>query len=82
MIDISFEIGGKKVSPNNIQNALESAMVSEITNSIKKSVQGITCPDHGGRPKLKVKGRNLKKLSVEVSGCCDKLTDRVQQKLK
>ena len=82
MIDISVEINGRKVNPRNMKDAMETMIVSGIVDCVKKSVQGISCPKHGEQPKLKVKGRNFDNLSVEVSGCCDALKDKVKKKLQ
>lgn len=82
MIDISFEINGRKVSPRNVGDALESAMLQTIQDSISKAVGSARCPEHGQKPKIKVKGRNLDSLKFEVSGCCDSLIDEVKKKLK
>jgi hypothetical protein len=82
MLDISFEINGKKVSPRNVGNALESALLHSVQESITKSVGSARCPAHGQKPKIKVKGRNLDSLSFEVSGCCDQLIETVRRKLK
>ena len=38
MIQISFEINGKKINPNNIKDALETSILSSVQKSIKKSV--------------------------------------------
>ena len=65
MIDISFELNGRKVSPNSLGNALEAAMLNSIKDSISKSVGNIRCSEHGGRPKIKAKGR---KVSLRNSG--------------
>ena len=53
MIDISFEINGRKVSPRNIGNALEAAVLQSVQESIKKSVGSARCPTHGQAPKIK-----------------------------
>jgi len=82
MIDISFEINGKKVSPRNAGNALESAMLQSVQDSISKAIRSARCPQHGQKPKIKVKGRNLDSLKFEVSGCCDSLIEQVNKKLK
>lgn len=82
MIDVSFEINGKKVSPGNMGNALESTLLQSVQESITKSVGSARCPEHGQRPKIKVKGRNLNSLSFEVSGCCDQLIETVKETLK
>ena len=82
MIEISFEINGRKVSPRNIGNAMESAMLRSIQELITKSVGSARCPEHGQKPKIKVKGPKLDSLSFEVSGCCEQLTETVKKKLK
>ncbi len=38
MIDISFEIGGRKVNPNQIGDALEKAVLQEVADSVKKAL--------------------------------------------
>lgn len=81
MIDISFELNGRKVSPNNLGNALEAAMLNSVKDSISKSVGSIRCSEHGERPKIKAKGRSIDSLSLEVTGCCDSLIDQVKKKL-
>jgi len=80
MIDISFEINGRKVSPRNVRNALESAMLQSIQDSISKAVGSARCSEHGQKPKINVQGRNLDSLKFEVSGCCDNLIDEVKKK--
>lgn len=81
MIEISYEINGKKVNPNNIANALKSAMIQEIGNSIKKSVGSIRCSEHHQAPKVLLKGKSFDNLSIEVSGCCDDLVQRVTDRV-
>lgn len=81
MIEISFEINGKKLNPNNIADALESAMIQEIGNSIKESVGSIRCSEHNQAPKILLKGKSRDNLSIEVSGCCDDLVKRVTDRL-
>jgi len=82
VIDINFEINGRKVSPRNMGNALESALLQSVQESITRSVGSAQCPEHGQRPKIKVKGRNIDSLSFEVAGCCDQLIHSVKKKLK
>ena len=82
MLDISFEINGRKVNPNNMKDALESAILSQVADSVKKSVGNLRCAEHGQSPKIKIKGRNLKKLSFKISGCCDNLIEKVRAKFE
>jgi hypothetical protein len=82
MLDISFEINGRKVSPNNVGNVLERAILQSVSDSIKRNVGSLRCPEHSSAPKIVVKGRDLSNLSFEVSGCCQKLMDSVKARLK
>jgi len=82
VIEISFEINGKKVNPNNIKDALEAAFLNSVQESIRKSVGSVRCQEHGQSPKIKVKGRNLDTLSFEVVGCCEGLIEEAKRKLK
>jgi hypothetical protein len=82
MIDITFEINGRKVNPKNVGDALEAAVISQVADSIKKTVGSSRCNEHGQRPKIKVKGKNLDNLSFEVSGCCEALIGEVSAKFK
>lgn len=81
MIDIHFEIGGRRVDPKNMRDALEAAMLSAVQDGLRKKVGACRCPEHGQYPKLMAKGRSLDKLNFEVSGCCEKVIDEVKRKL-
>lgn len=81
MIDISFEINGRKVNPNNVRDALESAILSSITDSVTKSINSIHCDKHHQKPVILVKGKSLDNLSMEVSGCCDDFISKVENRL-
>jgi len=81
MIDIKFEIGGRKASPNSIGDALEQAFLKEMADGIKKSLSSVRCPEHGRHPKVTVKGGAIDNLSFEVDGCCQSLIDTALKKL-
>ena len=38
MIDVSFEINGRKVNPNQIGNTIEKAVLQQVADSVKKSL--------------------------------------------
>lgn len=82
MIDISYDIGGRKINPNNVKDALESAFFAAVADGIKKKIRSTRCLEHNGSPKIKVKGRSLNDLSMEVSGCCSSLIEKVKKELK
>ena len=59
MLDITFKINGRKVSPDNMGNVLEVAVLKEMQTSIKKAVSSVKCPKHNSTPKIVVKGRTM-----------------------
>jgi hypothetical protein len=81
MIDISFEINGRKVNPNQMPNVLEKAIVQELQDTLKREIGSIRDPKTGQQPRLKVKGNNLNNLSIEVEGTPD-VIEAVNNRLK
>jgi hypothetical protein len=81
LIEISFEINGRKVQPNKIGEELTKAVLSKVAEQVKGKLVSVRCSDHGGSPKIICKGRSIENLSFEVSGCCEKLIDTVKRKL-
>lgn len=73
MVDISFEIGGEFVEPDNMKDVLDITFMKHIRESIEKSLAGIRCPMHDLPPAIIVKGKNLDDLHYEISGCCKEL---------
>lgn len=81
MVEIRFEIGGRRVVPRNMRDALEAAMLSAVQDGLRKKVGSCRCPEHGQAPQLLGKGRSIDKLSFEVTGCCEKVIHEVKKKL-
>jgi (p)ppGpp synthase/HD superfamily hydrolase len=81
MVEVSFEINGKKVRPDQVANELDKAMMNRTAEYVKNKVSSIRCPDHGQQPKIKVKGKNLENLSFEISGCCQTLIEKARKEL-
>ena len=72
----------REVLPNRVGDAVERAALRQVTETIKKALSSMRCPVHGGRPRVKVKGRSLDKLNFEVEGCCQELIDKAVKQLK
>lgn len=81
MFSVSFEVNGRKVSPNNLKNALETAMLQGIQESVRKAVGSLRCREHGQAPRVVFKGRSLDKLDAHIDGCCEQLIEQVRRKL-
>jgi len=82
MFEIKFEINGRRIDPKNISDVLEKATLEVIEKHITKSVGSVRCPEHGSGAKIVAKGRDISNLSFTVAGCCQKLIDEVNKKLK
>ena len=82
MIDISFEINGKKVSPNNIGNAIEAAIYQSIAQHVKDRLESVKCIEHNEHPKVTLKGKDLDHLEASITGCCQPLVDHALDQLK
>ena len=68
MLNVHFEIGGRRVHPNNIADAFERMMYDSVVDMIRSKLQGIRDPDTGEFPVVAVKGRSLSNLSFEITG--------------
>lgn len=82
MIDVTFEIGGRRVSPNRFGDEIEKAILTKAATNVKKALNSVTCPEHGQRPKVTLTGMDINNLSCDVEGCCQKLVDTAMKKLK
>lgn len=81
MLNVSFEINGRKVNPKNLSNVLEAAVLEELAVSIKKSVGAMRCPAHKQVPTVLIQGNSLKDLSIKVSGCCESLVEEARSRI-
>ncbi|MBL0208784.1 MAG: hypothetical protein IPP84_12815 [Propionivibrio sp.] len=81
MMELRFEINGRRVDPRNIGDALTAAVIDVAAKEIKKKVGACRCPEHGKSPTVVGKGRSADKLTFEVEGCCEKLIREVKRRL-
>ena len=82
MVDVSFEIKGEKVEPDNMKDVLDILFLKHIIKKINSSIGSISCNEHGKQASVLVKGKNIDNLDYEVSGCCEDLIKKVKNKIK
>jgi hypothetical protein len=70
-----------EIDTNGLKSAIEKAAIKAASEHVKKAVGTLRCSEHDKSPTVKIKGSSLKKLSFEVSGCCDDLIAKVKKKL-
>jgi len=81
-LDFSYEVNGKKVSPDQFGNELERAVLTEATEMIKTKLESVACKDHQQRPKVKIVSSSSGEINFEIKGCCQQLIDNATAKLK
>lgn len=77
---ISFEVGGRKVNPDNLADALMAAVLQGIEENLRTRIGAIRDPETGEFPVVVVRGRDLENLSVEVEGS-ERLVALVRERL-
>jgi hypothetical protein len=80
MMDIHFEIGGKRVKPSDVGDAIMQAMVETFAAHIRESVGSIRDPETGEFPTIVIRGEDFDNLHVHVEGS-PKLIALVQSRL-
>lgn len=81
MIDISFEINGRKVSSERIASEMEKAMFESIKKDLTEKLRRVRDPISGERPKVTVRGRSIDNLEIEVEGS-EKVIELAAQRLR
>lgn len=82
MLEIKYEVNGKPVSLENLQDALMAAVLVSVKNHVIETIGSATCPEHGGSPNITIVGNSLEDVSFNVSGCCQGLIDEVKRKFE
>src|SRR5579862_5491452 len=50
-----------------------AASIEHFKEQTSHKLRGVVCPDHRQPPRLKFQGGTLQSVSIQLSGCCDKL---------
>lgn len=82
MIDIDFELDGRKVEPSSMNGGLQKAMLATIREALAERVGDVECEHHHRHPRILCKGPSVVELSMEVCGCCDRIIDEVETRLQ
>ena len=68
MMDIYFEIGGKRIKPGDIGDAIMQASFEMIAAHIRESVGSIRDPETGEFPTIVLRGNDIDNLQIHVEG--------------
>ena len=81
MLTIEFEIDGEKVDIKRVTDPRLREILLSAYSGIVSSLAKVICPDHGEYPRVLASGDSADNLTIEVSGCCEKLVDWAEREL-
>lgn len=81
MLEIHFEINGRRVDPRSLGETLEAAALESVRDAVTAKLGAVRCSVHGQSPSVLCHGRSLGTLSFTVSGCCQELIDQATKRL-
>jgi hypothetical protein len=55
--------------------------VEEFKEHTARKLREVRCPDHRQAPRLRFHGASLREISIQLSGCCEKLIAIANEKI-
>ena len=49
--------------------------IDEFKQNTARKLEAVRCPDHRQPPRVKYTGTTLRDVTIQMSGCCDKLLE-------
>jgi hypothetical protein len=49
--------------------------VQEFKENTARKLEAVRCPDHRQPPRIQFRGSTLRDVTIQMSGCCDKLLE-------
>ena len=68
MLEIKFEIDGKRVDTCNIANDLERSIVESIADELRTTLGSVRDPASGELPTVVIRGHSLEDMTIAVEG--------------
>ena len=78
MVEVTFEIGGRVLSPDRIEDELERAIVAHLADTIGRRLRDIRDPKTGARPSVRVTGPDLANIKYVVVADSEELAQRAK----
>ena len=60
---------------------LATAGVEEFKAQTEQKIRELRCPRHNQAPRLQFHGSTLRDITIQLSGCCEKLIEIANQKI-
>ncbi len=68
MLEIHYEVGGKKLDPCFIGDSIKKAVLLRAARQVKRKFADIRIPDRQSPLRILIKGRDINNLSYELHG--------------
>lgn len=68
MLDITFTINGRQVSPANLGDHLERAVIDGLKKMVQEKFRNVGTTANGERLKVELKGTRADNLTIHLSG--------------
>ena len=52
-------------------SSYKTSIVQGIQEAVENAAGQLSCTHHGKKPKVKILGKDLDNIQLEISGCCD-----------
>ena len=75
---IEYRVDGRAVSREEWFQGLLDDAVAGALSEVQTTLESVTCPDHGQRPKVMME-RTAEGATFKIEGCCDKLVETAEQ---
>lgn len=79
MVEVNFEINGRKVTLDKFCDALERGVIELPVKHLQRQIRDVRCPEHDTPATIVARRDKAGNLRWDVDGCCSKLNDVVQE---
>lgn len=81
MVDISFELRGKKLTLEDMDQ-MERQALETVAHNVASKLASVTCEEHGVTPEVIIRGDDVRHLEFRVRGCCAALVNASMDQLR
>ena len=81
MPEIKIVLNGREIPINKLGIALEAEVLRAALSHVEETIRNLRCPEHNQPPQIIASGKSLDKMQFEVSGCCEKFIQQVEEAL-
>lgn len=73
MVDISYEVDGRKVTEEEFADDLQAAMFEQAAEHVADVLRDCKCPTHGEHPSVTIQAAGDESFELKITGCCEEL---------